>query len=275
MISMTKRPYAEALRSSGVGFSVFAAAWLWRIVPPCPQRRHRILAAALIGLSLLALWGGELRAREPLEVPLRRISREHRNEVRSILESPTLVRRLPRTAFFADSATYVYLLDNLPLSSRLSDLLEYGHYRVEQMPDGSLHGWDFSGIEGDFWLVHSSPTMRIYRGKGSYDSWLLPKVSGTVLMVVSYRKIPPADPESHPGVMETTLDVYVVTNRIVGFLMEVMGQVTDRKLSQLLTAAQLTSRELSLDPQGVWQKMDSSPLFTREELEDLRGALLR
>jgi hypothetical protein len=265
MVSKARRILTEALRTCGAGFSVCRRLG---------RRRRYVLAAAAAGLSLLLFLDVASHAREPLDVPFRRIGREHRKEARSIMEDANLVRRLPGRAFRADSAVYVYLLDNLPLSSRLADALDFGSYRVEQMEDGRLRGYDFSGVEGDFWLIHSRPGVRIYRGTGSYDSWFTPKISGRVLMVVEFRKIPAADPESEPGVIQTTLDAYVSTNRLVGFLMEFMGQVTDKKLSQLVGVAQLTSEKLSSDPQGVWEKMNSSGLFTPEELEDFRKTVL-
>jgi len=243
---MRKRRFTETLRLTGVGFSL---------------------------LYWLAACGAAYGAQEPLEVPLRHIERAHRNDVRSILENRTLVRLLPSRTFRSDSTTYVYLIDNLPLSSRLADLLGFGSYRVEEMEDGRLHGWDFSGIEGDFWLVYSNPGGRIYRGVGTYDSWFTPKISAKILLVVEYRKIAAADPESEPGVMYTRVDIYVSTNRFVAYLMDFMGKVTDRKLSQLVSSAQYTSEKLSSSPLEVWDKMISSGLFTPEELESFRRTM--
>jgi hypothetical protein len=270
MVLESRLPFTRTLRSSGAGFSVAPG--------PCgaPRTRPRRIgacAALATALALLLFAAAASGARDPLEVPLHRISREHRTEVRSIIEGATLVRRLPARAFRAEERTYIYLLDNLPLSSRLADLLDFGRYRVVEMEGGRLHGWDFSGIKGDFWLVHSSPRSRIYRGVGSYDSWLTPKITGRVLLVVGFRNIPAADAGSEPGVMETTLDVYVSTNRLVSYLMEIMGRVADTKLSQLITSAQLTSERLSEDPRAVLRKMESSSLFSPEEMESLRGAV--
>lgn len=239
---MRTRLFIDALRLTGVGLSfLLALGPVSAVATPASER--------------------------PLDVPLPRIERAHRNAVRSMMESPTLVRRMPARSFHSDKKTYVYLIDNLPLSSRLSDLLGYGSYRVTALENGRFHGEDFRGIKGDFWLVYSDPNKRIYLGKGAYDTWYIPRISAKILLVAEFT-------ETGPGEMATRVDIYVSTNRLVGYLMDFMGRVTDEKLSQLITSAQYTSQELSSDPRGVWGKMTSSDLFTPEEFEDCRDAIL-
>ncbi len=198
------------------------------------------------------------------------IEREYRTEARSLIDSPTVVRRLPAKNFSADRKTYEYLLDNLPISSKLSELYGFGSYKVRYLEGGLYHGEDYTGVEGDFRPICSGPGKRVYMGEGSYDAWYIPKITAEALLVVEYSGTGTGDSRR----MRTRVDIYVRTNKIVGYLMELMGEVTDKKLSQLVSSAQRTSQLVARDPRGIWKRMKSSGKFTRGELESYRSTLL-
>lgn len=220
------------------------------------------------------------------------------------MDSPTLVRRLPTRFFASDRFTYEYLLDHLQLASKLSGLLGYGAYRVVRMESGRFRGQDFRGVDGHFWEVHSGSGKRVYLGEGSYDTWYTPKITARVLLVADYWETSPASdpvPAEGPGggaespaatamgntqgdrsgrteggdsEMATRIDIYVSTNRLVGYLMELLGTVTDKKLSRLVSSAQHTSERVSENPREVWELMKSAKAFTAEEIESFREIFL-
>lgn len=281
---MTYPSYIRALRLSGVGLLLICSA----VGALMPQ------GAGRAGPS----------SERPLEVPLHSIDREFRSDARALMDSPTLVRRLPTRFFASDRFTYEYLLEHLPLASKLSLLLDYGAYRVVRMENGRLHGRDFSGVEGDFWEVLSGSGKRVYLGEGSYDTWYTPKITARVLLVADYWEISSASdadpaevhgggaegsaatgmgnaaggrsesPEGGNAEMATRIDIYVSTNRLVGYLMELLGTVTDKKLSQLVSSAQRTSERVSENPRQVWGLMKSSEAFTAEEIASFREIFL-
>jgi hypothetical protein len=298
---MSPRFFPKAPRHSGVGLLLLCAA--------CA------LGAASPGTESFAAGGGDLSARacdagagahaataseagertgserpseSPIEIPLPRIGRRFRTEARTLLDSPTVVRRLPARRFIADKRTYDYLLDHLSVASRLSGVLGYGYYRLVQEEDGRFHGWDHRGVEGDVWLIYSDPNERVYIGEGSYDTWYTPKISAKVLLAVRYSVVGAGTagsgsaPRARAGApgraplppIVTRVDIYVQTSRLVGYLMELLGQVTDKKLAQLVSSAQYTSQALSRDPERVWNRMKRSGKFTPEELEDVRRTLV-
>jgi hypothetical protein len=302
--SMSVEFFTKAPRLTGVGLLLLRAACVLVAIAVAGESAAAPAAGRGTGT------GSERAAVSPIEIPLPRISRRFRTEARMLIDSPTVVRRLPARRFIADKKTYEYLLDHLPVASRLSDLLGYGYYRVVQEEDGRLHGQDYQGVEGDVWLIYSAPNKRIYIGEGSYDTWYTPKISAKVLLAVEYTVIgaggghgggtdgkagaraggaagaergastrvragsPEGSRRALPPPIVTRVDIYVQTSRLVGYLMELLGQVTDKKLSQLVSSAQFTSQELSRRPDKVWNKMKESGMFTPEELEDVRRTLV-
>jgi hypothetical protein len=330
--SMRVELYRKAPRLAGVGLSlacalcalVADAAWAdgdlshpavpWgaiagaRAALPAPTQLYAAAGAPACEAALTAARGTGTASpgpsESPIEIPLPRIGRKFRTQARLLIDSPTVFRRLPARRFIADKRTFDYLLDHLPVASRLSDILGYGYYRVVQEEDGRFHARDFQGVEGDIWLIYSDPNKRVYLGEGSYDTWYTPKISAEVLLAVEYgvvgadgrrrgaeaeggrggaggrapARVREGLPErSHrvpPPPIVTRVDIYVQTSRLVGYLMELLGQVTDKKLSQLVSSAQRTSQELSRRPERVWAMMKESGMFTPEELEDVRRALL-
>lgn len=298
---MKIRSFTRAPRLIGVGLLLLCAACALAWARPAPEAAAR---AAGGGAALAS----ERPSQRPIEIPLIHISRRFRNQARALLDSPTVTRRLPTKLFIADLKTYEYLLDHLPVASKLSGLLGYGRYRIVHVDDDHFRGRDFSGVTGDVWLIYSGPNKRVYLGEGSYDTWYTPKISAKVLLAVEYHVVgdagrrggtespspssegspsagegaaqrmrvrPPGRPGGGPPPpIATRVDIYVQTNRLVGYLMELLGQVTDKKLSELVSSAQYTSQELSRRPDRVWNRMKASGMFTPEELEDLRRELL-
>jgi hypothetical protein len=231
----------------------------------------------LTGVGLFLLVAGTSAARErPIVVPFRQIDREYRTGASALVDDPTILRRLPVKVFRADRRTYEYLLDHLPLSSKLSGLLGFGRYRVTELEGGRLHGDDRRGVSGDFRLIYADAAKRIFMGEGSFDPWFLPKVTGRVLMVVEYKNVPISDDgiDGRGSGMATRVDVYLKTNKFVGYIIDLLGETADRKLTKLISSAQLTSEKISKDPHEVWGMMNSSGLFDPEELESFRTSVL-
>jgi len=234
-------------------------------------------ALRLTGVGLFLLVAGTSTARErPIDVPFPQIDHEYRSDAAALVDDPTILRRLPVKVFHADRGTYEYLLDHLPLSSKLSGLLGFGRYRVTELEGGRLHGEDRRGVSGDFRLVYADAAKRIFLGEGSFDPWFLPKISGRVLMAVEYKSVPIAGGETGGGGsgMATRVDVYLKTNKLVGYIIDLLGETADKKLTKLISSAQLTSEKISRDPREVWGMMTSSGLFGPEELESFSAAVL-
>jgi hypothetical protein len=241
----------------------------------CFRLRRWALRSTCVGLLLLAAMP-VCSSERPISVPFQLIDRLHRTEVRKLVDDPTILRRLPARLFRTDRHTYQYLLDHLPLSSKLSGLLGFGGYRVKELEGGRLHGDDGRGVTGDFWVVYGDSTKRVFLGEGSYDSWFTPKVSGKVVMVVEYKEVPFGSKAAEgPGpTMATRVDVYVRTNRVVGYILDFLGRTADKKLTKLISSAQLTSEKLSSEPRKVWGMMISSGRFAPGELESFRSAIM-
>jgi hypothetical protein len=217
-----------------------------------------------------------LAGNQRIDIPFQLIDRRFRRNVRALVDSPTITRRLPPKVFHTDRKTYEYLLDDLPLSSKLSTLLGFGRYAVTEREEGCLHGDDGHGVSGDFWLAYSDPAKRIYFGVGSFHSWFFPKVSGEVVLAVQFQEVaggPPRGQRQSPA-MVSRVDVYLRTNRLVGYIIDFLGQTADKKLTKLISSAQLTSEKLSSEPHEVWGAMTSSGLFAPGELESFEEAIL-
>ena len=237
--------------------------------------RQRALRLTGVGLLLLVTSPADARER-PIDIPFGKIDGEYGADARALVDNPTILRRIPVKVFRTDRRTYEYLLDHLPLSSKLSGLLGFGRYRVTELEGGLLHGDDRRGVSGDFRAVYADAAKRIFLGEGSFDPWYLPKVSGRVLMVVEYKDVPIANDETGTGGsgMATRVDVYLKTNKLVGYIIDLLGETADKKLTKLISSAQFTSEKISKDPNEVWGMMTSSDLFGPEELESFRTAVL-
>jgi hypothetical protein len=157
-------------------------------------------AATLLSVSLLtgeaAVWlrpagaqGAPLKPDDAALIPLAAIGEAQREDVRFVAARRSWRRSVETEAFASTPEVYRFILDALPLASRLTRALGIDDYIIEERHGGRIFGDDRRGLSGVFDLVYRDLRKRIYYGEGTYDGAILPKLKGRSVLVLEYAAV--------------------------------------------------------------------------------------
>ncbi len=172
--------------------------------------------------------------------------------------------------------TLTWVLDRLPLASRLAQALDLGDYGVVANPEeeGAVDIDDREGALATMRVVYQQPDIRVYLANGSLESRALPTVDGTGLIVLYYDEA-----YEGPG-LEAELSVFFRLKS--DFLHLVTRAFTDqlerelnRRLVRLIRAALRLAENIEKDPEGVFARLQAVEGVEAAELEAFEEAFLQ
>jgi len=232
----------------------------------------RRLLQALFVFGLVALLPFSGFCKEPAFQPAdyEKIPPLYRDKVRSVVRFPTVYKKAPVPLFESDMLTHAFLLNDLPLASKLARSARISKYVVEQEPSG-LAVTDKAGVEGMLYPIYEEPGRRLFYAEGSCDVRFLPKLSGKGVMEIAFKR-------TDDGKVENRVKVWIkLDSKVFGvvgkLLFPLVGKVMNKKTGSLGAAAKKLSEQLYSEPEKLYEALEKSGLATDDELDKLRRFL--
>jgi hypothetical protein len=232
--------------------------------------RRLLQALSMFGLVVLLPLSGFCReaAFEPADYE--KIPPEYRDKVRSVVRFPTVYKKKPVPSFESDMLTHAFLLNDLPLASKLARSARISKYVVEQESSG-LAVTDKAGLEGMLYPVYEEPGRHLFYGEGSCDVRFLPKLSGKGVMEVAFKRTDDGKVENRVRVwIKLDSKVFSVVGKL---LFPLVGKAMNKKTGALGGAAKKLSERLYSEPEKLYETLEKSGLATDDELDKLKRFL--
>lgn len=159
--------------------------------------RRRFLQAAG-GLACVAATGGLFAAdpnaadssqhsqQEALRaIPLNKLNEEAQRKVMSVLERPSIYRKLPTKSVDCDPDMFLYMIRNPEVVVNIWEIMGISQMVAERTGPFSWKGNDGQGTESNIELVYGTDETHLLYGEGFYEGPLLKrKVSGRCVMLL-------------------------------------------------------------------------------------------
>ncbi len=171
--------------------------------------------------------------------------------------------------------TYRLLLDHPTMAATLINRLDLALYRAEARGRNRYWGNDGEGAEGMIELVYQDRTTRMYYLEGSYDSRVLPHLTGQAVLLLRMHAVHNVDGTE---AMDTTMVAYTrldnrVLSGLVSLLRPLVGGTVTRKLMKGVEKVNQLSRIMRQEPDRVLTEATDPPGLPKEEVASLRNAL--
>lgn len=118
-------------------------------------------------------------------MPLSRLTEEGQRKVLSVLESPTIYRRLPDRTAECDSDLFLNLVRNPEVIVNIWEVMGVSQMTCERIGPFAWRGNDGAGTQCRVELVYGSENLHLYYGDGFYEGSLLKrKTTGRAVMLL-------------------------------------------------------------------------------------------
>lgn len=210
-----------------------------------------------------------------LAFPVERVESDWACRLQSVIDHYTIVNTVGPIRAALSESLYEYLLDHPPLAAGLIKRLDLGVYTSEYRGPDRFWGDDGEGAKGMVQLVHKEPTSRIYYLEGSYDSWLLPHLTG---QAVVFLKMSVVKDSSGIESMDSRMVAYTkLDNRFLSGLASLLRLLLEGRVTAKLRKGVETVNRLGLamrqHPERVLSEATDSPAFPDSEVVFLKEAL--
>lgn len=199
-------------------------------------------------------------------------------EIREIIATPTLRRRIPPIRFTGDRRTYEFLVTHPPLATQLARRLHppLERYTVTQVTEGVYTVEDRGALRGDARLISARDDQRIYRFQGEFRSLAhLIRFSGRMVLILRYHQMQ----EEGRTFMDSDPELYLqidhpLFHMMTKLLSPLIGSIIDRRVHMIVEATRTLFDRVQTDPMGLYQQMHTWPEVQPIDLEAFRQAFL-
>lgn len=199
-------------------------------------------------------------------------------EIREIIATPTLRRRIPRIRFAGDRRTYEFLVTHPPLATQLARRLHppLERYTVTQVTEGVYTVEDRGALRGDARLISTTNDQRIYRFQGEFRSLAhLIRFSGRMVLILRYRQVQ----EDGRTFMDSDPELYLqidhpLFHMMTKLLSPLVGSIIERRVRMIVEATRTLFDRVQTDPMRLYQQMKTWPEVQPIDLEAFRQAFL-
>ncbi len=122
------------------------------------------------------------------QIPFKNIHPQVAAQIRSVIDVPTIYRRLPPNTIECDPQLFIFLLRNPEVVVGIWDVM--GATKIEMNRTGpfSFTATDGAGTSSDVQLVYGTQDLHIYFGEGLYEGTLLKKkIPGRAVLMLRSR----------------------------------------------------------------------------------------
>jgi hypothetical protein len=146
-----------------------------------------VLAIGVVCVRQPAVAGEDaLQKKMAARVPLQEIPAGLREQVRQVIEQPTLFGQGPAEAFGGDPALYRWLLDHPDRAVLAWRRLGARCSTISVRPDGTFVWSDEHGSEIRWKTVYDKPALRIWYAEGKVNPALLPCIPVRIVVVLRH-----------------------------------------------------------------------------------------
>jgi hypothetical protein len=193
---------------------------------------------------------------------------------REVVEGYSLARQLKTVRLIGTVKNTDWMLDRPPFSATLARHLDSSleRYHLTERQDGTYAVDDMGSLRGSVRLVAQAAERRVYFVEGEFRSLAhILKLSGSMVFTLEYRE----RFDGNESYVEIEPQLFlrldnVVAHGILKVLAPLLHGIIDRRAANLTQAAQVVSRRLTKDPQGLYQEIRTWPDVRPEDLDEFR-----
>jgi len=195
---------------------------------------------------------------------------------REVVERYTLARRLKTVRFVGTLKATDWILDRPPFAATLARHLHppLERYHVTDTRNGTYAVDDQGALRGSLRLVARAPERRIYFVEGEFRSLAhLLKLTGNMVFTLEYRE----RWDGNESYVEVDPQLFlrldnILAHGILKILAPLLHGIIDRRVMNLTAAAEIVSRRLTKDPQGLYREIRTWGDVRPKDLEEFRQA---
>jgi hypothetical protein len=187
-------------------------------------------------------------------VPISKLNEEAQRKVMSVLERPSIYRRLPQQTIDCDPDLFVHLIRNPEVIVNIWEVMQISQMTAERTGAFSWKGNDGQGTQSNVELVYGTDELHLVYGEGFYEGPLLKrKVAGRC--VVLLRSGYGLGQDSRAQV-SNKLDVFIAIDNvgaelIAKTLQPLVGSTADSNFTEAANFISKLSNTAEKSPEGM------------------------
>ena len=118
-------------------------------------------------------------------IPWDKLNDESQRKLRSVVDSPSIYRRMPKKTIDSDAALYLFLLRNPEVVVNMWQVLGISNMTAQRTGPFTWKGNDGAGTQCDVELAYGTSDLHIIYGEGFYEGQLFKrKMSGRCVLLI-------------------------------------------------------------------------------------------
>jgi hypothetical protein len=235
----------------------------------------------LCPVTIFAIWPSSLFAcavnldRSDVVLPLEKMEPAAICRLAEVVNDYTTFQLLPSVQVPIPKPLYDFLLDHPALTSNAVRHYRFGGYIVTEVSPTMFTGEDQEGGEATVTVLYQDPVQRVYHLRGSQKGYVIPKIAGAGIVVLSYHAISDADGRE---TVDTRVTVFSrLDNRFLANLVKLIRPILQGLINDKLTRGVRTVNRftefLAREPEEVGREA-ATLAQNRKEAEMFRALLL-
>ena len=233
-----------------------------------------MLAGLLTATSLLVLSAGRAQAADfpPFLPEPERLPAEIRTEVASVWTRHTLTRVVSGQPARAPLDLFRLFVDLPEVTAAASRHLGLAKYRVRQLGPDHYEAEDGEGAGGNYRVLVRDPHRRVLLTWGSHTSWILGRITGASLTLLTF--VPETSADGGSQIAQRVETFVRIDNRVAAFITRILlplfSGYADQKIAETFNVTARVSAWAHGDPTTFCQWLGSQPEGVRHRAEFAR-----
>ena len=239
---------------------------------PALDPRFLILKLLLISIVLICAdtaYGQESKEEVKLKIPYELLIDGRSEEVREIIATHTIYRFFKDIEYKMDKSVLKFMMDHPVFLSATLKAMKIRNYLLKYGDSGMYLFNDQEGITGKFEVIYSAPGKRYYYGFGGYHG-LIFKLLGRSALLFEYREAGGNSPGTYVNANVYTKVDNIVLEVLLKILKPIIRPLIDKKIYKFIDETQKLAREITMNPEKVYQVVKKSGYADEKELEEFR-----
>lgn len=235
---------------------------------PHHSRRSFLQTASVVAASALGLAHGSAFAADPnaadsshaaqqealRNIPVSKLNEEAQRKVLSVLERPSIYRRLPTKSIDCDPEMFVFMVRNPEVVVNIWEIMGISQMVAERTGPYSWKGDDGQGTQSNIELVYGTDETHLVYGEGFYEGPLLKrKVAGRCVMLLRSGYGMGQDNRAQ---VSNKLDVFIAIDNvgaelIAKTLQPLVGSTADTNFTEAARFLGKLSQTAEQNPEGM------------------------
>ena len=236
----------------------------------------KVLVLLIILFVVIGVSNGKDNKKEETEfiIDYDSLNADRKDEIKEIVKNNTVVRTLKDIKFEIKMPILLFMFDHPIFLSAILRAMKIGNYVINQGENETYNFDDSKGLTGNYEEVFSDENQRYFFGNGKFDGWLINLV-GSGLVLTKFRAILGTD-----NLVYMDAKVYSkIDNLVIGVLMKILKPIVipliDRKIKKLIGKVQELKKEITDDPEKIYNILKENGYENHEELEEFKRIVIK